>query len=503
MMYNMVNKIVHKGINFLLNLHQIIAIILTLTICNICYAQNEIIPSNDYSVLKTLLQTTDQNTLIIFDVDDVIIRPTDEYDMNRNTFRNSLWRELGNKLSLNTFKEYYGNTRSNSQWELVDRDIYSVFKLIEERKLSTISLTSFVTGSYGLMGNAEDWRINQLKQFGFDFSKLSPLKRNYYIKTEDNPHGESLLKSGVIFTARGNKGAALEYVLNTEDFHPKKIIFIDDRLENLQSIQSFAQRAKIDFIGIHYTKIAELPPPNVNHDFETLRFKILENEQKWLSYRELSNRISSSSKIIQAIDLEQGDLIFWKTTDQIDRAGHIAIVNQTSSNPKDLRIAHATDNPKYNAFVSTYLQPSANIQQHGKYYYVIRIKDPVVRTKFCNLVSEWLEKNIPFNAKHEAEMIQWDDSLAKLSTEHKVILQHELFAKRKCSQPQINSIGHMCSEIAILALQKAFMLTDKDNTTPQALHLDPILCPPSTMMLSLMQDKDNFEILGELYIPSI
>ena len=56
----------------------------------------------------------------------------------------------------------------------------------------------------------------------------------------------------------------------------------------------------------------------------------------------------------------------------------------------------------------------------------------------------------------------------------------------------------MCTEIIIKALQQSFYKLY--NTIPPSLHLDPGLCPPSVMMLSLIMNKEYFNLLGTLFI---
>ena len=48
---------------------------------------------------------------------------------------------------------------------------------------------------------------------------------------------------------------------------------------------------KIPFQGFHYTAIKYLPTPNVNQKLEKLRFKILENEYRWVQYDMLENNL--------------------------------------------------------------------------------------------------------------------------------------------------------------------------------------------------------------------
>lgn len=199
-----------------------------------------------------------------------------------------------------------------------------------------------------------------------------------------------------------------------------------------------------------------------------------------------------------AIDLRDGDLVFWKDCKQADRAGHIAVINVATENPQDLRIIHATDNPKYYAFVETHMLASAKLLENDKHYWIIRIQDPEIRNNFISILRLHLQKNIPFNANSEELMNKWDDSMATYSTAFKFKLQNQIFAQMRPKSNHIPDAGYMCSEIVILALQQAFM----QHGLPTSLQLDPVLCPPSTLMFAVEHDRDNFEVIGDLEVPN-
>lgn len=208
--------------------------------------------------------------------------------------------------------------------------------------------------------------------------------------------------------------------------------------------------------------------------------------------------------IFNTSDLLEGDILFWKSIGTNDRAGHVAVISYVNNIQKNIQIAHATNNPKYNAFVETYLLPSEKLRQHNKHYFVIRIKDAEIRNQFIKIIHEWLKYKIKFNVKHEILMNKWDDSMSYYSTKSKLQLQHLMFSEKLLTNiaDHSNLIAeqeYMCSEIIIIALQKAFSVNNnKISNLPISLKLDSILCPPSVMMLSLIHDHKNFQILGEI-----
>jgi hydroxymethylpyrimidine pyrophosphatase-like HAD family hydrolase len=250
----------------------------------------DIITISDFIPLKKLLEEADQDTLVIFDVDHVLIMPTDEYTLNRHPYRKELWKEIEGRLSKEEMKTLYGLTASKAKWRLVDPDIIDIFTRLKERQIPSIALTSIYTGKFGNIEKLEDWRIKHLHDLGFDFVNLTPIKEEILLYELEEQDGVPMLKSGVILTAQIDKGKTLEYILRHNNYYPKTIIFIDDMLNNLESLERLSSKLKIKFHGLHYTAVSNMPIPVINKQIEKLRFQILEKEHKWLNHQELAER---------------------------------------------------------------------------------------------------------------------------------------------------------------------------------------------------------------------
>ena len=250
----------------------------------------DIMMISDFIPLKKLLEEADQDTLVIFDVDHVLIMPTDEYTLNRHPYRKELWKEIEGRLSKEEMKTLYGLTASKAKWRLVDPDIIDIFTRLKERQIPSIALTSIYTGKFGNIEKLEDWRIKHLHDLGFDFVNLTPIKEEILLYELEEQDGVPMLKSGVILTAQIDKGKTLEYILGHNNYYPKTIIFIDDMLNNLESLERLSSKLKIKFHGLHYTAVSNMPIPVINKQIEKLRFQILEKEHKWLNHQELAER---------------------------------------------------------------------------------------------------------------------------------------------------------------------------------------------------------------------
>ncbi|MCU0318323.1 MAG: DUF2608 domain-containing protein [Amoebophilaceae bacterium] len=251
----------------------------------------DIIEISDLAPLAELLKESDKDTLVIFDVDHVLIMPTDEHTLNRHPYRKQLWQEIESRLSKEDMKTLYGVATSKAKWRLIDPGIADIFGHLRAHKIPSVALTSIYTGKFGNIERLEDWRIKHLHDLGFDFCNLTPVKGEMLLHELEEQDGTPMLKSGVILTAQVDKAKTLACVLSRSNYYPKTIIFIDDILSNLESLERLSSELKIKFHGLHYTATSGIPMPVINEKIEKIRFQILEKEHEWLDYQELAARV--------------------------------------------------------------------------------------------------------------------------------------------------------------------------------------------------------------------
>jgi Protein of unknown function (DUF2608) len=257
-------------------------------------AFGEIIQSTDLQKLAKILKTQDRDTLVIFDVDHVLIMPTEEYSLNRNPNRKPFWEEIKARLSKERIKFLHSLVTAHSKWQLVDNKIIDILNELKSRSLPAIALTSLGTGEHGVIPKREELRVQELKRFGIDFSKTCPFKGDELLLEFENFHGIPMLKEGIILTTEIDKAFILEQLFRKRNYFPKTIIFVDDLLKNVESLEKLCQKLGIKFIGFHYNAVSLMKSPEIDKDLEKVRFKILENEHKWLTYDELKKRVEKN-----------------------------------------------------------------------------------------------------------------------------------------------------------------------------------------------------------------
>ncbi|MFM8454174.1 MAG: DUF2608 domain-containing protein [Gammaproteobacteria bacterium] len=263
-----------------------------------CFA--ETIQTNDTKVIEKKLASIDQDTLVIFDVDDVLMHADDQILKSKNADAcKVLVKKLKQQVGKDKIQEVTSIillTRKNSP---VDPKMVSVIEDLQKRNIKVLALTNCATGKFGLIPNTEDWRIAELHKHGYYFDKswknlkdinLKPLMK---VTNDANP----IYKSGIVFVDQtGEKGPVLDAFLTYSANKPKKILFIDDKSKNLVSVEEFAKQHNIEFIGIEYTKTLE-GDSVLNNNIAELQFEILEKERKWLSDSEADALLTNSAKV--------------------------------------------------------------------------------------------------------------------------------------------------------------------------------------------------------------
>lgn len=243
-----------------------------------------------YSItaLNGIFKKISVDTLVIFDVDHVLIMPTDSYTRNRHPYRKILWDNIVSKNSEKKIIKLQSIVTKKAKWCLVEPKIIDILSILKNNSIPTIALTAHGTGKFGIIKKLEDLRITTLQNLGINFINLSPFTDVILLESLKNKHGIPMLKNGIIFTTEIDKALVLERILNNKNYLPKKIIFIDDQLSNIETIAKLCVKLGVQFSGFHYLAVAKREQLSINQEKEQLRFSILEREGRWLSIEELA-----------------------------------------------------------------------------------------------------------------------------------------------------------------------------------------------------------------------
>lgn len=263
---------------------------------NIKAIQNTIIKSHNLLPLEEVLKTSTQDTLIIFDIGNVILhRPDNFFNWVKSEKSNIILKQyIFNRYQIyakqknispdlsNTEKtKLWVNIKNKATKKLTSPEILALINKIQEKNIPVIALTLIDTGTQETKEEIEADRINDLLKFNINFNKSFNI--NLLNLTNPNqPDSKPVFKKGILFADKTPKGETLKLFLEKLNFKPKKIVFIDDYIEYINSVANAAQELNIDFVGIHYL-IKETFYVDQNIELNNKQLDYFFEHQIWLS----------------------------------------------------------------------------------------------------------------------------------------------------------------------------------------------------------------------------
>lgn len=225
----------------------------------------KIIEAPDLECFESALEKADDKTLVLFDVDDTLLIAKDAV-LDPRALKKYQFKILELMLSSEIVPEdvnpkdyFFGQVYSKMEFRLVDPKIVTLIHSLQKREIKALALTLMTTGSCGAIPFLEEWRVEHLKRHNIDFSQAFPHLSELQIQPECHPGRAALYKDGVICTDLLPKGPVLKTFLEKISHSFDKIIFIDNDKNFLLSVENALVDSGIEFLGFHYTFIANQP----------------------------------------------------------------------------------------------------------------------------------------------------------------------------------------------------------------------------------------------------
>lgn len=257
-----------------------------------CEYNSKIYQIDTFDLLWQEIESLNDQDLVVFDVDGVLLIEQDAI-FGVKAENKALWNQyfgLGTyfrSLSWEQQRYLYSIIRQQSICVPVESSIPSLIINLKEKGIRSIALTSVKTGRNGIIEKTEDWRFDQLKKNGIDFSYSFLLNEPLVLKVF-NENGlfifdnRILAQRGIIFAGEYSKGDVLKSFLQEMGWKPKRIIFVDDNRNWVDSINKMCQNLEIDFLGFHYIG-AEKMSACADCDIAKIQVDYFFEHQAWLS----------------------------------------------------------------------------------------------------------------------------------------------------------------------------------------------------------------------------
>jgi hypothetical protein len=222
-------------------------------------------------------------TLVMFDLDDVLIYPQDALLQN--------WRsEWKPKETRPWTAEEDTIAWMNAKFQLMDPSGPSLINKLNENCIPTIGFTSFAMDEPGIVPSIPDWRSRHLQELGINFRMENEIV--FPIQTGFIPPS---FEKGILYCGdyykkdKDNKGKILTLYLDWLGWIPDKVIFVDDEKRHIESVQREVERRGILFFGFLYIP-KDLDP--IDERVAELQYKTIIQKKQWLSDKEAKKLLS-------------------------------------------------------------------------------------------------------------------------------------------------------------------------------------------------------------------
>ncbi len=255
---------------------------------------------DSFKEVNTILENVDPQTLVIFDIDDTLLAPENiqfqSWFLNSekgNLFEKKVTEYVDTKKNPREhFKKLVAKEMRDSQNIIIEPFIADIIKDLENRKIKTVALTSVNTGSMGgdIIPSLPQWRYEKLKNKRIDFSPSFGDQEIVFEHMTSKAERHPVFYKGILLTDTFSKGAVLGAFLDRVNWKPRKVIFFDDKLKLLTSVQEEMKKRNIPFQGYVY-KGAQHLPHEINDEILEIQLQHLKDHDEFLNDKDAHKKL--------------------------------------------------------------------------------------------------------------------------------------------------------------------------------------------------------------------
>lgn len=247
-------------------------------------ASAEIIEAHNLDQAVEYFDRLNTNSLLLWDVDLTLILPTDRIMHPNSSFeRKELKKTYFTDISEDEHEWLISQMFNSCTYGLVDEKLPNFIASMQNKNIPSIALTAISTGPFGAISSMEEWRFDQLKELGIDFSNAFPdhPRVDWYDESENFVRSPVFFQ-GILCTDGIPKGFVLEAFLSYLEWTPDFVLFIDDKYSFLKSVEEILDEMGIPFVGIHY-HAAESLKTTVDWEIAHHQYQVLLDKGVWLN----------------------------------------------------------------------------------------------------------------------------------------------------------------------------------------------------------------------------
>lgn len=225
-------------------------------------------------------QFKDKDTLVLFDVDNVLISAKDALARDATpvlfeTFRKAL-QAHDPKLDDEAFSKYLALLLDGVERFVIEPQISTIICSLREAGTTVMAQTALLAKA-GVTFSPEK-RYTNLSRYEIEFTKHHG--NTVFDTLPLNGHLHPQLYKGILFGKQ--KGLILRAFLEKYNVKPKRLVFFDDKIANLKMIKEVCEERNIESVLFHYVGHQKIPV-DWNESRVRKQIEILVNEGKWLN----------------------------------------------------------------------------------------------------------------------------------------------------------------------------------------------------------------------------
>ncbi|MCH9610225.1 MAG: hypothetical protein S4CHLAM81_06610 [Chlamydiales bacterium] len=211
--------------------------------------------------LQTVEEESTPQTLCFFDVDMVLIQPSNPAFQIPNMKKHN-YKRIVQDLTDEQNRELWTQIATSGTSTLVQSDAPCIIRRLKNRGIAMAGLTKTLTKD-----PYEVNKLERLKRLGFYFPPLCS-EEIIFSNLEKFNSTYPTYRQGVLFANDTSKGAVAVDFIRRLDLHPKKIIFVDDHKHNLEDVEEALAKmdSSIEYVGYLYRAAWDYPSEEISQE---------------------------------------------------------------------------------------------------------------------------------------------------------------------------------------------------------------------------------------------
>lgn len=283
-LFDLVLVAVHKLWEALMQKGKLAVFISLSVFCSSLYAQ--FIDTTDITRLLDFVQS---ETIVVLDLDNTVIQPKQLIGSDQ-WFRHQIedFRKKGHSIqkAVSLTLPIYHEVMNRSEVSVVDNRTPQLIRDLQTANIPVMALTS--RGA-----QLKDATARQLNSVAVNFNQGRFKDQQMHFDAQPN----ALFNQGIIFADGKHKGEKLSEYLNHSQWHPKRIVFVDDQVKNVHQVREYLIPQAYDVVGIRYGYLDD--QTHVNTDLAAIQkeflHQLLSNDEAKLLLEHRENKLSKKT----------------------------------------------------------------------------------------------------------------------------------------------------------------------------------------------------------------